>query len=57
MGASLNFIEIWLKLLEEKYKVRCGIYNKAKKYMFKQIPTKITKALIPKKSPETYDRN
>ena len=33
------------------------MYNKAMKDMLKKIPTTMIKALIPKKSPETYDRN
>ena len=57
MGATLNFIEIWLKLLDHDYEVRCGIYNKTMKDMFKQITTKISEPLITKKSTETYDRN
>ena len=31
LSATLNLIEIWLKLLEHNYEVRCGIYNKAMK--------------------------
>ena len=30
-GATINFIEIWLKILEENYEVICGMYNKAMK--------------------------
>ena len=48
MGNPLNFIEIWLNLLDQNYEVRCGNYNKAMKEMFKQITTTITKALSPK---------
>ena len=48
MGDTLNFIGICIKLLDHKYEVRCGIYNKATKDMFKQIPTTMTKAIIPK---------
>ena len=48
LGATLNFIEIWIKLLEEKYEVRCGMYKKAMKDMFKHIPLTIIKALSPK---------
>ena len=39
---------MWLKLLEDNYEVRCGMYNKYMKDMFKQITTTITKALSPK---------
>ena len=31
LGDTLNFIEIWLKLLDHNYKVICGIYDKAMK--------------------------
>ena len=27
LGAIINFIEIWIKLLEYNYEVRCGMYN------------------------------
>ena len=33
--------------MEENYEVRCGMYNKAMKDIFKQIPTTMTKTLIP----------
>ena len=45
LGATLNFIEIWLKRLNHNYEVRCGIYNKAMKQMIKQISKKMTKPL------------
>ena len=48
LGATTNFIEIWIKLLEENYEVRCGMYNEAMKEMFKKIPIAIIKALSPK---------
>ena len=48
LGATLNFIEIYPKLLDHNYEVRFVIYNKAMKEMFNQIPTTMTKALIPK---------
>ena len=48
LGATINFIETWLKLLNHNYEVRCGMYNKSMKDIFKQIPTVTTKALIPK---------
>ena len=25
LGASLNFFEIWLKMLDQNYEVRCGM--------------------------------
>ena len=48
MGATLNFIGIWLKLLEDNYEIRYGMYNKAMTYMFKQIPKTMSKPLSPK---------
>ena len=48
MADAHNFIYIWLKGLEDNYEVICGMYNKAMKEMFKQIPTTMTKALSPK---------
>ena len=48
-GATLNFIEIWIKLLDKSYEVRCGMYKKSTKAMFKQIPTMMTKSLSPRK--------
>ena len=48
LGDTLNFIEMWLKLVEDNYEIRCAMYNKDMKEMFKQIPTTITKLLIPK---------
>ena len=48
LGANLNFLEIWLKRLEDNYEIKYEMYNKAMKDMFKQIPTKMNKALIPK---------
>ena len=48
LGDILNFIEIWLKLLDQNYEVSCGMYNKAMKEMFKQTPTTMTKPLSQK---------
>ena len=57
LGATINFIDIWIKLLEENDETRHVAYITAMKYIFKQIPPTIIKALTPKKSPETYDIN
>ena len=48
MGATLNFIEIWIKLLDKNYDARRIAYITAMKYIFKKIPTTINKPLIPK---------
>ena len=48
LGATLNFIYVWLKPFEANYEVRSVIYNKAMKQMFKQIPTTIYKPISAK---------
>ena len=49
MCATLNFIEIWLKLLEDNYDARHVAYSTDMKETFKQIPTTISKPLSPRK--------
>ena len=39
LGASPNFIEIWLKLLNDNYDARRVAYCTSTIDMFKQIPT------------------
>ena len=34
--ATIIFIEIWLKLLDQNYELICVMYNKAMKEMFKK---------------------
>ena len=48
LGATLNFIDIWLKLLDKNYDSRCVAYITTMKEMFKQIPIKMTKPLSPR---------
>ena len=48
LGATLNFIEIWPKPLEENYDAIRVVYITAMKKMFKKIPTTMTKPLSPK---------
>ena len=48
LGATINFIGIWLKLLEENYDARHVAYITDMKEMFKQIPLTMIKALAPK---------
>ena len=57
LGDAINFIDIWLKLLENNYEIISGIYNKSMKDTFKKITLTMIKALSTKKSPESYDRN
>ena len=45
---TLNFIDIWLKLLEENYDAIRVAYITAMKYMFKEIPLTVINALTPK---------
>ena len=49
LGATLNFIEIWIKLLDNNYDARRVSYSTAIQEMFKQIPTTMTKPLSPRK--------
>ena len=44
-------------MLEENYDARRVAYSTAMKDMFKQITTTMTKALSPRKIPESYDIN
>ena len=46
--ATLNFIDIWLKLIIGNYSARCDAYVNAMKEMFKQISLTMKKALTPK---------
>ena len=48
LGATLNFIDAWIKLLPNIYDSRCDAYVNAMKEMFKQIPQTMTNALTPK---------
>ena len=43
LGATLNFIEILIKLLDNNYDTRRVAYSIAMKDLFKQIPTTMTK--------------
>ena len=47
LGATLNFIDIWLKLFVENYDARCVEYINDMKEMFKQIPQTMYKSLTP----------
>ena len=48
LGATINFIDIWLKLFRENFNARCDAYINAMKYMFMQIPQSVKIALTPK---------
>ena len=39
LGATLNFIGIFIKLFDGNYEVICGKYNKAMEKMLQKIPT------------------
>ena len=42
---TLNFIDFWIKLFHHNYEVRCKMYDKAMKNLFKKIPTMKSKPL------------
>ena len=45
--ATLNFIKIWLKLLDDNNDARCVAYSTTMKDIFKQMNTTMTKPLGP----------
>ena len=47
-GATLNFIDIWLKLFLDNYSARFDAYINSMNKMFKPIPLIVKKALTPK---------
>ena len=49
MGDTINFIDIWLKLLDDNYDARRVVCITAMKEMFKQIPLTMIKELTKKK--------
>ena len=48
LGATINFIGIWLKFFLGNYNAICDAYINSMTEMFKQIPLTIKKALTPK---------
>ena len=48
LGATINFIGIWLIFLRENFDARCEAYINAMKLMFRKIPQTIKIALTPK---------
>ena len=56
LGVTTNFIGIWLKSFVNNYDARCVAYINTMKEMFNKIPQTMSKALTPKKIPETYYR-
>ena len=48
LGATFNFIIIWLKLLRETFHARCEAYSNAMKLMFVKIPQTVEIALTSK---------
>ena len=48
MRATLNFIDIWLRLLDDNYDARHVAYITAIKEMFKKIPQTMIKYLTSK---------
>ena len=45
LGATFNFIDIWLKLIRKNYFARSESYSIAMEEMFKQIPQNVERAL------------
>ena len=50
MVDTLNFIDIWIKVLEDKYNARRVAYITTMKEMFNKIPRTMIKALNPKQT-------
>ena len=48
LGATFNFIDLWLKLPRENYCARSESYSNAMEEMFKQIPQNVERALTSK---------
>ena len=48
LGATLNFIEIRFKMLDENYDAKCVAYSTSMKEMSKQISTMVTRPLSPR---------
>ena len=46
--ATIDFIDIWLKLLDNNSDARRLAYSTSTKEIFKQIPTTMTKPLSPR---------
>ena len=58
LGATFNFIDIWLKLLRENCGDICEAYINAMEQMFMQIPQNVKIALTPKqKIPKSMTDN
>ena len=56
LGATLNFIDFWLKNFQHNYQVRLMIYHEAMIKMFKQILTMKQKPLNQDKKTVAIDR-
>ena len=48
LGATINFIDVWIRVLEDNYNARRASYITAMKDMFKKIPLNMIKPLTPK---------
>ena len=57
LGATFNFIDIWIKLLRGNFDARCEAYINVMKLMFIKITQTVEIALTSKqKNPKTHDR-
>ena len=54
LSATLNFIDILLKLFDKNYDARCIAYITATKYMFKRIPQTRSKPLTPRQKVQKF---
>ena len=54
LGATINFIDIWLKLLRANFEARCEAYINAMKLVFRKIPQTIKMALTPKQKIQKF---
>ena len=54
LGATINFIDIWLKLPRETFDARCEAYINAMKLMFMQIPQTVKIALTYKQKIQKF---
>ena len=54
LGATINFIDIWLKLLRENFDAIFEAYINAMKLMFMQIPQNVEIALTSKEKSKNF---
>ena len=55
LGATFNFIDLWLHFFRENYFDRSESYSIAMKEIFKQIPQNVEKALTSREKESKID--